>query len=72
VKRISAMPSAITAAPPRPWMKRAATSHGSDGDSEHSSEAAVKVATPPMKTRRRPRLSPKAAQGSNAMTRAIW
>ncbi len=53
-------------------MKRAATSHGSDGDSEHSSEAAVKVATPPMKTRRRPRLSPKAAQGSNAMTRAIW
>lgn len=38
------MPSARIAAAPRPWRKRAATSHGSDGESAHNTDATVNTA----------------------------
>jgi hypothetical protein len=55
---------AMTAAP-KPWIARAATSISADHASPHSSDEAVKTATPRMKTRRRPSRS--AARPQNSM-----
>jgi hypothetical protein len=51
----------MTMAPPAPWTARAATSTPMDGASAATADAAVKMAMPIMKTRRRPNLSPMAA-----------
>ena len=52
MKRMMPTPSAITAALPMPWTKRAATSQGSEGAIAQAAEEKVKRATPAMKTRR--------------------
>ncbi|HET7888083.1 MAG TPA: hypothetical protein VFL62_17805 [Bradyrhizobium sp.] len=51
-KRKSATPSDMTAAPPMPWKKRDAISHGKDGDNAQAIDASVNSATPAANTRR--------------------
>ena len=53
--------SGVTIAPPTPWKARAAMSQSVDGASAASADAPVKIATPIMNIRFRPKRSPSAA-----------
>ncbi|MDF9808628.1 hypothetical protein M2436_007175 [Streptomyces sp. HB372] len=52
-------------APPTPWSERAASNCQPSWDSPPSSEAKTKRSTPKMKTRRRPRMSPRRPPSSS-------
>ena len=53
--------SGVTIAPPTPWTARAAMSHSADCERAAAADAPVKSATPIMKSRFRPKRSPRAA-----------
>ena len=53
--------SGVTIAPPTPWKARAAISQSVDGASAAAADAAVKMPTPRMNSRFRPKRSPSAA-----------
>ncbi len=57
--------SGVTNAPPTPWMARATISTSLDGARAAAAEAAVKMARPMTKMRRRPKRSPSAAPVSS-------
>ena len=58
--------SGARTAPPAPWSARAATSAPIEGASAAASDPTVKIATPAMNSRRRPKRSPSAAPVSNS------
>ena len=62
--------SGMTAAAPRPWTARAAISAPEDRLSAEAIDAAVKSASPPSMTRRRPQRSPSVAAGSMKVAKA--
>ena len=53
--------SGVTIAAPNPWIDRAAMSQSAEGASAAAAEAAVKIPTPIMNMRLRPKRSPSAA-----------
>ena len=58
VATITASELGVSSAPATPWSARAAISTPIEGASAHSSEAAPKPATPSVKMRRSPKMSP--------------
>ena len=61
---IRASATAETAAPPRPWMARPATSRPADGAIPQAIEATVNDTTPAWKTRLLPSRSPSRPESS--------
>ena len=61
---ISESATAETAAPPRPWTARPATSSPAVGASPQATDATTKATTPPRKTRRLPSRSPSRPESS--------